>query len=408
MGKTPSKFAASAPSSGARQEFVNPVNDNRVQMGEIEMFLDNIREVLDRICREVEANELLPNWIFEPLFDAVKSVQEILNPDRPNICYVVGPSNTGKSTTINKICGEPVCGISDTHDPGTTAFQVVEVPEVNTIFIDTIGFGSNTESDRNLLKEMRKLAKQGKQPDAIVLVITKDLLRRRRDLKSTIKDLNTYLTWLKNERANTEVPVFCILGKIDEYFKGNLPSTAGDFEQVKGYIKEALEIVNEHLIYPATSCTAISAERDYGIETLRNNINAHSPFGAQIIDRNLDYFSGVRKSIANKIIAAFSTASAAASLIPLADIAIVTVLQEWMYRMLACFSVDPSRTPDTFKTLHRAQQMSSLGIRAAALMVGGVFQLSLVGYVVGSAICTVVASSSTAVMGWASYYYFIQ
>ena len=408
MGKKPSKFATSAPSSGTTQAFVHPANDNKVQIEEIRVFVDNIQAVLDKMHREVEANSLLPNRIFEPLFGALTSLQEILKPSRPNICYIVGPSNTGKSSTINKICGKLVCPISDNHHPGTTEFQVVEVPEVNTTFVDTIGFGSNKESDQYLLKEMRKLAKQGKQPDAIVLVITKDLLRRQIHLKNTIKDLNTYLTWLKNQRGNTEVPVFCILGKIDEYFKGQLPSTADDLQKVNGYIKDTLEIVNEYLIYPATSCISISAERDYGIETLRNNINAHSPFSAQIIDRNLDYFSRARKSLANKIIATFATASAAASLFPLIDIVIVTFLQQWMYRMLACFSINPSRTPESFKTLHGAQQLSSLGIRAVALLVGGVFQLSFVGYVVGSAICTVAASSSTAVMGWACYHYFIQ
>ena len=75
--------------------------------------------------------------------------------------------------------------------------------------------------------------------------------------------------------------------------------------------------------------------------------------------------------------------------------------------MLACFSIDPTRTPDTFKTVHRAFQGASLGVRAAALFVGGIFQLSLVGYLVGSSICVATAALSTGTLGWASYYYFI-
>jgi uncharacterized protein (DUF697 family) len=112
-------------------------------------------------------------------------------------------------------------------------------------------------------------------------------------------------------------------------------------------------------------------------------------------------------SIVNKIIAAFSTASAAVSFLPIADIFIVTFLQEWMYRMLACFSVDPSRTADSFKAVHRIQQGASIAIRTGALFVGGVFQLSVVGYLIGSGICVAAAATSTAAIGWACYFYFV-
>ena len=75
--------------------------------------------------------------------------------------------------------------------------------------------------------------------------------------------------------------------------------------------------------------------------------------------------------------------------------------------MLACFSADPNRTAETYKTVHRTLQGTSLVVRAGALVVGGIFQLSLVGYLIGAGICVAAAASSTAGLGWASYYYFI-
>jgi GTPase Era involved in 16S rRNA processing/uncharacterized protein (DUF697 family) len=408
MGNESSKYRTSATTSVDTRPFFNKVKDNKIQIEVMRMLADNIQEVLDKMKREVKENELFPNAIFDPLFESLESLKEVLQPEQPNICYIVGSTNTGKSTTINAICGSPVCDVSDTDIPGTEIFQVVKAPEVNTTFIDTVGFGAQATGDRKLLKTMQQFSKQGHQPDAIILIVTKDSLRKEEHLVSTIKGLNKYLIWLKNRRFKSEVPVLCVLGKIDEYFKGQLPLTPAHDETVKAHTKRVLERVNATLVYPATCCIPISAEHDYGIETLRNSINAHSPFNAQIIDRNLDYFTRARKSIGNKIIAAFSTAAAAVSLLPFVDVVMLTVLQDWMYCMLACFSIDSRRTPETFKTLNHSVQSAGLGIRTTAFVVGRVAKLSVIGYAVGSAICVASASSSIAVLGWACYHYFIE
>ena len=405
MGNTSSRPAEAAPSFTSIRSDAKRADTN-VQTEHVKILLQHVQTVTNAMKKEVEANNLIPTELFNPLFDALDSLHEIMNPERPNVCYIVGPADTGKSSTIDSVCRKQKCRVGHTDISGTTEFEVIPAPEANAIFVDTIGFGSNPNGDRDLLKEMQKQANIGQRPDAIVLVITKDVLRRERDLANMIKDLNKYLTWLKKRRSAVEVPVFCVLGKIDQYFNGELPKTEADVKQVNQYAIRALTTVNKYLIYPASRCVPVSARHDYGVEELRNHINAHSPLNAQIIDRNLNYLSRARPSIANKIIAAFSAASAAVSFIPIADIVLVTVLQEWMYRMLACFSVDPNRTPDSFKTVHRAQQLTSIGIRGAALFVGGALQLSVIGYLVGSAICVATASSSTAIMGWACYLYF--
>jgi uncharacterized protein (DUF697 family) len=244
-------------------------------------------------------------------------------------------------------------------------------------------------------------------PDAVILIITREQLRDKVCLKHIMDNVNNVLKWVKSQRYGIEIPVICVLNKIDVYFNNNSPTSEVDMEKVNDYTEKALRIVNEHLIIPATQCIPVSATTNYGIDQLRLNINAQSPLNAQIIDKNLDYISQYRLSIANKIIAAFSTASAAVSFLPIVDILVVTFLQEWMYRMLACFSIDPSRTADSFKTVHRVQQGASIAIRTGALLVGGVFQLSVVGYLIGSGICVATAASSTAVIGWTCYFYFV-
>ncbi|CAF4196841.1 unnamed protein product, partial [Rotaria sordida] len=186
-----------------------------------------------------------------------------------------------------------------------------------------------------------------------------------------------------------------------------LPTSEADVEKLQQSTEEALKLVNQCLAIQANVCVCVSATKNYGIDQLRLNINAVSPLNAQIIDKNLDYISQYRYSIANKIIAAFSTASAVVSFLPIADIIIITVFQDWMYRMLACFSVDPKRTSNSFKTVHCVQQGASVAIRAGALIIGGVFQLSVVGYLIGSSVCVVTASASTAALGWACYWYFV-
>jgi uncharacterized protein (DUF697 family) len=165
---------------------------------------------------------------------------------------------------------------------------------------------------------------------------------------------------------------------------------------------------SRHLIVKVTKAVAVSSIQNYGIHELILNMNAQSPLNAQVMDKNLEYVEQCRLAMANKIIAAFSTTSAAVSFLPIADLILVTILQEWMYRMLACFSINPQRTADTFQTVHRAGSIANLAVRAVALVIGGVLQLSVVGYLMGAGICVTTASSTTAILGWACYKYFVE
>ncbi|CAF5015828.1 unnamed protein product, partial [Rotaria sp. Silwood1] len=221
-------------------------------------------------------------------------------------------------------------------------------------------------------------------PDAVILIITPEELSNINSLKNTMDDVNNALKWMKTIFYGTEMPVICVLNKIDEYFNNELPNSEADVKKLEEYTRNALKLVNKYLVIPTVKCIPVSATKKYGIDQLRLSINATSPLNAQIVDKNLDYISQHRLSIANKIIAAFSTASAAVSYLPIADTIIVTFWQEWMYRMLACFSADSSRTLNSFKAMHCIRQGTSLATRTSALFVGGLFQLTPVGYSIGS------------------------
>ena len=401
MGKRPSKpsFILVDPRSPA------VVHGNEDKTEEMRRLIANIDVVLEQMKQTIESNPIIPSGLFRRLFKDLESLNTVLNPQRMHICYIVGSTSAGKSSLINKISNTNQCKVGEMLDAGTEAFKIISVEKVNTVFVDTIGFGSDLD-DFDLMTKFEQQQKVNGFLDSILLVVTQEQLRNRALLKSTIDYINKVVKRVENVRHITSVPIICVLNKIDLFFPDELSDSEECREKIAKLMQHAVTIVNQFLKTKAILCVATSTTKNYGIEELRRSINAQSPLYAQVIDNNLDYMSKQRWIIANKIIAGFSTASAVVSFLPLADIVIVTILQEWMYRMLASLSIDPTRTPDTFKTVHRAIQCASLGVRAAALFVGGIFQLSVVGYLVGSSICVATAASSTAALGWASYYYF--
>lgn len=406
MGNNPSKHQnTSVVSVNSSSPAIIPSKDDKTE--EIKRLITNIRIVLDQMKTDVKGNRLVPNFIFQSLFNDLESLNNVLNPERMHVCYVVGSTCTGKSSLINSITNSKRCKVSDTEEAGTCAFQIISAPEVNTIFIDTVGFGSNS-TDSKLVKRYRTELKMDELPDSILLVVTQEQLRNIVSLKTTIDYINKVVKSVENHRHNTSLPILCVLNKIDQYFADGLSDSEDCKKKIEKHLEKALEIVNRYLKTKATQCIGTSALKNYGIDVLRLNINARSPLNAQIIDKSMDYMQKHRWIIVNKIIASFATASAAVSFLPFVDFIIVTIFQEWMYKMLACFSVYPNRTPETFKRLHGAFQVSSLVVRAVGLFAGGIFQLSLVGYFIGSGICVAAAATSTAALGWACYYYFVE
>ena len=382
------------------------IHEDNDKVKEIRTLIENIRIVLANMKEEVQSSNLIPKGLFQTLFNELESLNTALNPERMHVCYVIGGTCAGKSSLINAIINEDKCNVSDTEDAGTVKFEIIPAPEVNTLFVDTVGFGSKLD-DSALIKKFKTELRSDGLPDSILLVVTQEQLRNRESLRTTINYVNKVVKRVKSERHNISVPIICVLNKIDQYFPKGLSDSEDCRKEIGERVKSTLEIVNQFLETKATQCIVTSPHKDFGIDQLRSSINAQSPLNAQIADKDLDYMRKHRWRIANKIIGAFSAVSAAASFLPVVDIPVVTIVQEWMYKMLACFSIDSSRTPDTYKTVHRALQTSSLVIRVGALAVGGVFQLSIIGYLVGTSICVAAAASSTAALGWACYYYFV-
>ena len=390
---------------------VNPsspavVSGNEDETEEMSRLVENIRIVSEQMKQDVKSNPKIPSGLCESLLNDLESLNSVSNPQRMHVCYVVGSTCAGKSNLINKISNTNKCKVSDMLDAGTRTFEIVCAKEVNTVFVDTIGFGSELD-DSDLVRTFEKQQNLDGLPDSILLVVTQEQLRNRASLKNVIDYINKVVRRVRNVRHNTSVPIICVLNKIDLCFPDGLSDSEDCRQKIAKLMEHALKIVNQFLKTKATLCVVTSTTKNYGIEELRCSINAQSPLHAQMINNDLEYMRKHRWIIANKIIAGFSTASAAVSLLPIADIFIVTILQYWMYRMLACLSTDPNRTPDTFDKEHAIATRMTFVVRAGASIVGAIFQLSLIGYFVGSGVCVTAAASSTAALGWTSYYYFI-
>jgi GTPase Era involved in 16S rRNA processing len=366
----------------------------------------NISAIINAMEQDVRANKLVPDNIFLPLLKKLRSLNKVMDPQRALICYLVGNTSTGKSSLINKICGRLVCRVSEDDGHGTENFSRIHVEEVNTTFIDTVGFGSDDE-DAAVCNEIKSRFMESKElPDVILFIVTRENLRDQNALKWITSRLNNILKWLMKQQYQIEIPIVCVLNKIDDYFEGRAPQEQGDLERVEEHLTSALSKVNQHLCIEIKQRVAVSTRFNYHVDHLKTIMNVNSPLNAQIIENNHQYFLKYRQSMANTIITAFSTASAAISVVPLIDLLIITVMHGWMFKMLACFSVDSRRTPEMFERVNWTQNMLHSIARTALLLVGDAFELTGALFLIGAGISVTAASLTTAKLGWTCYEYF--
>ena len=314
-GNTSQTQTTSVVSINAGSPAVVHGDDDKIK--EMKRLIGNIRVVLEKMKHDVESNTLVPNCLFRSLFNDLESLNNVLNPQRMHVCYVVGGTCSGKSSLINGIIKENKCYISNTDEAGTHDFEIISAPEVNTVFVDTIGFGSKS-GDSVLIRRFETELKIDGLPDSILLVVTQEQLRNIASLKTTIGYINRVVKYVESIRHNTSVPIICVLNKIDQYFSDGLSDSEDCRKKIGQHMQKALEIVNRFLETKATQCIVTSPHKNYGIDGLRSSINAQSPLNAQIIDKDLEYMKKHRWIIANKIIAAFSSTSAAVSFLPIA------------------------------------------------------------------------------------------
>ena len=289
MGNKPSKPPTSSVISvNASSLAVVCGNDDKI--AHTTKLIENMQVVLGQMKEAVNGNRLVPNRLFRKLFSDLESLCDILNPQRMHVCYVLGSTCVGKSSLISKISNTNKCKVSDMLDAGTRTFEIVCAKEVNTVFVDTIGFGSKLD-DSDLVRTFEKQQNLDGLPDSILLVVTPEQLRNRASLKNVIDNINKVVRRVRNVGHNTSVPIICVLNKIDLCFPDGLSDSEDCRQKIAKLMEHALKIVNQFLKTKATLCVATSTTKNYGIEELRCSINAQSPLHAQMIDNNLDYTS---------------------------------------------------------------------------------------------------------------------
>jgi len=78
---------------------------------------------------------------------------------------------------------------------------------------------------------------------------------------------NNIIQRLTKPKHKIEIPIVCVLNKIDEYFNGQVPQQE-DLEEFKKYLMNALEKVNENLCIKVKQCIAVSIWRKYNVDDL--------------------------------------------------------------------------------------------------------------------------------------------
>lgn len=371
---------------------------------EKEQFLDLQRRILrvtSRMEQDMKINDWPPKRISNPLITKLQTLSTIIDPHRPFVCSVVGNINRGKSSLINEICRTKVCHSGEYDKEGTKRFQRIDVPEMNAIFFKIVEFGSNDDFvlSRRIKNDFKETLLS---PDVILFVVTKDDLCDQNALQRISTVLNELLESLKQEQSQGECPVVFVLNKIEDYFRGTCP-TLNEGEIVDAHLTNAVAKMNQYLCTKVKSRIAVSSRYRYDIDHLSMILNMHSPLNAQIISKKHSYFVECRKTIASKIISSFTMATAAISAFPVVDIRIVMMMEKWMFEMLSCFSVDPSRTIDTFKKEQRADIVVQSSSRRFHFKMSNGIIATGVTFLASAGLNATAVSLTTAASGWACY-----
>lgn len=182
---------------------------------------------------------------------------------------IIGKSNVGKSTLLNKLIGEKISITA--NRPQTTRNKILGVKTVNNkqaVYIDTPGISLNNNSKLNKL--MNKTAKSSfKDVDLIIFMIE--------SLKWDSEDEAVLQSIVKLKNPPT---VFLLLSKLD---------LVADEKLLLPQVKQLTEKYNFIEVFP------ISSHKNINIDVLQNTIfkllpiGPHYFFDSSVTDKNLNF-----------------------------------------------------------------------------------------------------------------------
>lgn len=137
---------------------------------------------------------------------------------------IVGRSNVGKSTLLNRIIGEKISIISNKHQTTRNSLKLIyNSLDSQIVFVDTPG----VQSPKNKLGEfmLDEAIKSTRDVDLIIYMV---------DTSSNIGELDNYtIDILKNKKS----PIICVINKIDKIENDKLDQIIKMYEEIKIFEK---------------------------------------------------------------------------------------------------------------------------------------------------------------------------
>ncbi len=170
---------------------------------------------------------------------------------------LIGPTNAGKSTLLNRIIGQKISIVSP--KPQTTRNRISGIftrEDAQIVFLDTPGLNDNKKGISSLL--MRSAWNSLAQADLILLVLDADLYSRKpgeleRDLRPLLKGA-----------SGSPAPILAALNKVDKV-------------KEKARLLPVMERLAE--VWPQAEFFPLSAKQGQGVDALLDGVRQKLPFG---------------------------------------------------------------------------------------------------------------------------------
>lgn len=176
---------------------------------------------------------------------------------------IVGPPNAGKSTLMNHFLGQKISIV--TPKPQTTRNRIVGIanePEYQIVFLDTPGLHQSREP---LNIEMVRVAMDSlAEVDLVLFLVDVSLPLPKKLKEEKLTELLSYLEQIKG-------PAIMVLNKVDLVDR-----------------KQVLPMIEAYnALYPFKAIIPVSALRNDGLESLREEILAMLPFGPRLFPEDI-------------------------------------------------------------------------------------------------------------------------
>ena len=406
----------------------------------IDEIIRNIEGIFNSAFESIPEGTLGRKWLKDTLKSllieqTLKDLKELAE-NRPPTFFLIGRTQTGKSSLINAIVGKQVADVGDNIKSLTTEAKKYSInfPEINStlVFVDSRGyFESKKLKEIDAVTQLKQDITKHK-PDVILHILNSE------EVASAEKELNAFKNIQDNLKQQTgeKIPTIIVINKIDKIGKTRKDilkwppeeylEKANDIEKVLNTVAENLKIKDKEpidsdkkykgyeILNDETYCGIIPTCSDFdepwNIETLKDFIATQLPKNSLLQgSQALKTTKGLKK-ISTGYINTFSAITGGIGAIPhlvvggntVKHIFVITPLQILLIMIIAGLSG---------RKISRDTAVEFLGAVGANVGAATIFQAAFNELVTlvpgwGQAWGAGVAASGTWMIGKAAEYYF--